>query len=168
MMTLAFAFATALATPVVHVENEIGTRVFVDRIDDSGEHVVCTAPCNAPLEIGHSYRLRSDAFRATNKFELPPAHDDEAVAVRIEPRTNKTLISAVILMTISGVFATAAGFAIAWGVLESRMTGVAAVGLAIPSASVSVATGIPGIVLLGRSMESHATPVTVPIFTKTF
>ncbi|HEY2369868.1 MAG TPA: hypothetical protein VGH87_25890, partial [Polyangiaceae bacterium] len=75
MMSLAFAFATALASsisgPVVHVENEIGTRVFVDRTDDGEEHVVCTAPCNAPLEIGHSYRLRSDAFRATNKFRLP-------------------------------------------------------------------------------------------------
>jgi len=167
MLALAFAFATALATPVVHVENEIGTRVFVDRVDSSGSHVVCTAPCNAPLEIGHSYRLRSDAFRATNKFELPTTREGEAVAIRIEPRTNKTLVSAVILMTISGVFATAAGFSIAWGILESRMTGVA-VALAIPSASISVATGIPGIALLGKSLESHATPVTVPIFTKTF
>jgi hypothetical protein len=167
MFTLAFAFATALATPVVHVENEIGTRVFVDRIDDSGEHAVCTAPCNAPLEIGHKYRLRSDAFRATNTFRLPATRDDEAVAVRIQPRTNKTLVSAVVLMTVSGVFATLGGFAIAWGVLESQMTGVA-VGLAIPSATVSVATGIPGLVLLGKSMESRATPVTVPIFTKTF
>lgn len=53
MFTLAFAFATALAAssfgPVVHVENEIGTRVFVDRVDGGGEHVVCRAPCNAPL-----------------------------------------------------------------------------------------------------------------------
>jgi hypothetical protein len=167
MMTLAFAFATALAAPIVHVENEVGTHVFVDRIDDGEEHVVCHAPCNAPLEIGHSYRLRSDAFRATNKFRLPNTSEGEAVAVRIEPRTSKSLVSAVVLMTISGVFATLGGFAIAWGVLESRMTGVA-VGLAIPSATVSVATGVPGLVLLGRSMESHATPVTVPIFTKTF
>jgi len=167
MMTLAFAFATALATPVVHVENEIGTRVFVDRVDQDGEHVVCRAPCNAPLEIGHSYRLRSDAFRATNKFELPNAREGEAVAVRIEPRTNKTLVSAIILMTISGVFATLGGFAIALPFLDDRMVGVA-VGLAIPSATISVATGVPGLVLLGKSMESHATPVTVPIFTKTF
>ena len=112
--------------------------------------------------------MRSDAFRATNKFHIPNAREGEAVAVRIEPRTNKTLVSAAILMTISGVFATLGGFAIAWGVLETRMTGVA-VGLAIPSATVSVATGVPGLVLLGRSMESRATPVvTVPIFTKTF
>jgi hypothetical protein len=167
MMTLAFAFATALATPIVHVENEIGTRVYVERIDDGHEHVVCAAPCNAPLEIGHSYRLRSESFRATNTFELPATSDGEAVNVRIEPRTKRTLVSAVVLMTISGVFATLGGFAIAWAVIDHEMTGIA-VGLAIPSATVSVATGVPGLVLLGRSLESHATPVTVPIFTKTF
>ena len=167
MMTLAFAFATALATPIVHVENEIGTHVVIERIDDGGEHVVCRAPCNAPLEAGYKYRLRSDAFRATNTFHLPATLEGEAVAVRIEPRTNKTLVSAVVLMTISGVFATVGGFAIAWGVLQTQMTGVATA-IAIPSASVSLATGIPGLVLLGKSMESRATPVTAPIFTKTF
>jgi hypothetical protein len=167
MMTLAFAFATALATPVVHVENEIGTRVFVERIGAEHTTNVCEAPCNAPLDARYAYRLRSDAFRATNTFHLPATREGEAVAVRIEPRTNKTLVSAVVLMTISGIFATVGGFAIAWAILDAPMTGVA-VGLAIPSATVSVATGIPGIVLLGRSTESHATPVTVPIFTKTF
>ena len=167
MMTLAFAFATALATPVVHVENEIGTRVFVERLEPDHHVIVCEAPCNVPLDNAYPYRLRSDAFRATNPFRLPETQPSEAVAVRIQPRTNGTLVSAIILMTLSGVFATAGGFAIAWGVLERSMTGVA-VGIAVPSITVSVATGIPGVALLARSTESRATPVTVPIFTKTF
>ena len=167
MMTLAFAFATALASPTVHVENDVGTRVFVERVDHDKRAIVCEAPCNAPLDAGYAYRLRSDAFRATNSFRLPETQENEAVAVRYEPRTSRSLVSAIVLMTLSGVFATAGGFAIAWGVLEHAWTGVA-VAVAIPSLTVSVATGIPGAILLGRSTESHATTVTVPIFTKTF
>jgi hypothetical protein len=173
--------------PVVHVESELGTRVVVERVDDHGRAAaVCVAPCDERLDPRGTYRLSSDTFRTTNRFRIETT--ERAVDVRVEPRTKGTLVSAVVLMTVSGLFATGGAAAIAWGALDTRINNVGvATAIAIPMITVSLATGIPGVVLLAKSVQSRATVTaadravaatsnatprpagfTVPILTKTF
>jgi len=148
------------SSPVVHVETEVGTRVFVERLDAQGRvDAVCKAPCDQPLDASSAYRVSSDSFRTTNHFRLISTEPNREIDVRIEPRTNRGLVSAVVLMSLSGAFATGGGFAIAWGVLGGGYVTGVAVGIAVPMIVVSLATGIPGVALLAKSIESRATAI---------
>jgi hypothetical protein len=157
MLALLMALTTM---PVVHVETEVGTHVLVERVDAHGNtEPVCMAPCDQPLDASASYRLRSDTFRTTNHFQLKSTDPERQVVVRVtEERSTKSLVSAIVLMSLSGVFATAGAFVSGFGALRWMDTGVA-IGVAIPLFTMHLATGIPGAVLFANSIQSRATAV---------
>ena len=162
LSTPAFAEDSA---PVVHVENEVGTRVFVERLDPRPE-IVCEAPCDKTLAARGVYRLRSDSFRTTNVFRIPP---DRKIDVRIEPRTKGGLVASIVLMTLSGAFATAAGFLFAWPFLDDKTDArTFGIGLGVPMAAVSLGLGIPGAAMLLNNIESRARVFTAPVLSGTF
>ncbi len=139
--------------PYVHVENEVGTHVAVVRVD--GEPATaCVAPCDRFIAPG-TYRLSSDAFRSSNTFHVSAVARNVDVQIRETGRSKLT--SAIVLLTVSGLFA--AGGASAIGYLATRGTldvGLA-MGISIPLFTTAVATGIPGALLLGSAIESKAT-----------
>lgn len=158
------AFADDSA-PVVHVEKEVGTRVFVERLDPRPD-IVCEAPCDETLAAQGVYRLRSDSFRTTNVFRIPP---DRKVDIRIASRANGGFVASIVLMTLSGAFATAAGFLFAWAVVDDKTDArTFGIGIGVPMAAVSLGLGIPGAAMLFSNFESRARVFTAPIVSGTF
>lgn len=161
MRLLPFIAAIAIASPalaqerpeapIVHVANEVGTHVLVERVGPEGATSVCLAPCNAQLDPDAQYRLRSDAFRTSSPFKLPSG--PRAIDVRIEPRSSGGLVAGIALLATSGLLASAGVFVSAF--FAGWNTGLA-IALATPLFTGSVATGIPGALLLAKNLESRA------------
>ena len=145
--------------PIVHVD--AASDILLQRVDREGRATpVCRAPCDAPLEPRAEYQLSGDGLRTSNRFVVPGG---DAATVTVKPRTSRGFVAGIVLLTVSGVLATG-GFFLLGAMIASTSSGGLAGGLgaafaglgAIFCGTASIATAVPGILLLTNNIQSRA------------
>jgi len=144
--------------PVVHIDAP--SSVLLERVDANGERTpICHAPCDRRLDTRPRYVLTADGVRASNSIELPSRA--APLDLSLEPSSSRSFTSGVVLTTIGAVF-LAGGLALVGGGLFAGSSGYYSffnpmLWLAAASGTVSLATGIPGLVMLASNAHSRAT-----------
>lgn len=142
--------------PVVHVDASSAT--VLERVDHGRAEPVCNAPCDRPVDPDAKYVVNGEGVRASNSFRIP--EDSRVFRVDVKPASSGGFTAGVVLTTIGGVF-MAGALAFLGGAAAS--TSSADLGLevfsfigAISCGTVSLATGIPGMVMLFSNIQSRA------------
>jgi len=145
-------------TPVVHVD--ASSNVVLERVETDGHTTpICRAPCDRALDAQTPYQLAGDGIRPSNQFRLP--EDARPVKIAMKPVSSGGFTTGVILTTLSAVF-LAGGVGMLVGAVAPG-SGLGSLGLSLAlgagsfvSFGVSIATGIPGIMLLANNLQSRA------------
>ncbi len=146
------------------VRVDASSQVVLERVDSSGDtHVVCRAPCDQPLETSAKYRINGDDIRPSNVFTVAP----ETSAIAAHPRSSGGLTTGIVLLaisaafTIGGVAAIVAPFVISpYGDLSLQL--LASAFVATPLFVASLATGVPGTILVVNHFQSTADSLSPP------
>ena len=145
--------------PVVHVD--AASDIVLERVDGDGHTTpVCRAPCDTSLDAHREYQLSGEGLRSSNRFVFPEA---PAATIKVEGRSSRGFIAGIVLLTISGVLATG-GFFLLGAMVASDNSGGFAGGIggafagigAIFCGTASIATAVPGILLLTNNIQSRA------------
>jgi hypothetical protein len=153
-LTIAVSGRADAPSPVVHVD--AGSNVIVQHVELDGHATpICRAPCDRALEADREYQLTGEGLRASNRFLLPAS---DAATLQVQTRSSGGFVAGVILLTVSGVFTTGGLFLFgAMVALSDTAFGAVLPGIGAFFCGIgSLATGIPGAVLLANNIQSRA------------
>jgi hypothetical protein len=159
------AAALAVATPAraehtarVHVD--ASSAVVLERVDHGHVAPACRAPCDATLDADGRYRVAGDGIRPSAPFKLD-ARGGAGVVVSPRTRSSSSFVTGILLTSIATAFLAGGVGSSVGAFLLSKSNVVAGAfvlfGVALPCFAASLATGIPGTVMLVSNVHSEVT-----------
>ena len=147
----AFADENAQA-PVVHVDANSDT--VLERVDGSHRTAVCRAPCDVSVDSSKLYQIDGEDMRVSNTFRIP--NEERRFNVRVDRGGTGSFTAGIVLTVLGGAFLAGSVAFLGASLAAKDFSGLFLGPASIGCAAVSLATGIPGIVMLANNASSRA------------